>query len=109
MLKDKIIINHLELRNRLVMPPMATGKADHGAPDDALVSYYAARARGTAMIIVEHEYIAPEGMAHNGQLSMAEDALIPDYRKLTDAVHRQGAVIAAQINHAGGTRLSRNL
>ena len=25
MLKDKIIINHLELRNRLVMPPMATG------------------------------------------------------------------------------------
>ena len=102
MLKDKIIINHLELRNRLVMPPMATGKADHGAPDDALVSYYAARARGTAMIIVEHEYIAPEGMAHNGQLSMAEDALIPAYRKLTDAVHRQGAVIAAQINHAGG-------
>lgn len=102
MLKDKIIVNHLELRNRLVMPPMATGKADHGAPDDALVSYYAARARGTAMIIVEHEYVAPEGMAHNGQLSMAEDALIPDYRKLTDAVHRQGAVIAAQINHAGG-------
>ena len=39
MLKDKIIINHLELRNRLVMPPMATGKADHGAPDDALAIF----------------------------------------------------------------------
>lgn len=101
MIKEKIKIRDLELRNRIVMPPMATGKAVQGAPDEALVAYYAQRAQGTALIIVEHEYISPEGMAHPSQLSMAEDSVIPAYRKLTDAVHQQGAYIFAQINHAG--------
>ena len=32
MLKDTVTINHLELRNRIVMPPMATGKAVQGLP-----------------------------------------------------------------------------
>ena len=34
MLKDSIRINNLELRNRIVMPPMATGKANQGKPDE---------------------------------------------------------------------------
>ena len=58
------------------MPPMATGKADHGMPDENLVSYYAARAEATGLIIVEHEYISPEGMAHGNQLSMADASVI---------------------------------
>lgn len=101
MLKDTLKINQLVLRNRIVMPPMATGKADHGAPDDKLNAYYAERARGTALIILEHAYISQEGMAHSTQLSMADDALIPAFRKLTVAVHEKGAAIFAQINHAG--------
>lgn len=41
-------------------------------------------------------------MAHNTtQLSMADDAVIPAYRKLTAAVQARGAAIFAQINHAG--------
>ncbi len=101
MLKETIQINHLTLRNRIVMPPMATGKADHGAPDSDLVAYYAARAAGTSLIIVEHAYVSPEGMAHNNQLSMADDTVVDAYRKLTDAVHAKGAAVFAQINHAG--------
>ena len=101
MLKETIQINHLTLRNRIVMPPMATGKADHGAPDSDLVAYYAARAEGTGLIIVEHAYVSPEGMAHNNQLSMADDTVVDAYRKLTDAVHAKGAAVFAQINHAG--------
>ena len=101
MLKDKIKINQLALRNRIVMPPMATGKAVRGVPDDNLISYYAERADATALIIVEHEYVSPEGMAHNTQLSMADDTVIPAYRKLTATVQARGAAIFAQINHAG--------
>lgn len=101
LLRKEINVNQLKLRNRIVMPPMATGKADHGKPDDSLISYYAARGRGTALIIVEHEYVSPEGMAHNTQLSMADDSVIPAYQKLTDAIHTQGAAVFAQINHAG--------
>ena len=100
-LTKTIRVNTLELRNRIVMPPMATGKADHGKPDDNLVSYYADRARSTGLILVEHAYISPEGMAHNTQLSMADDAVVPAYQKLTSAIHAQGAAVFAQISHAG--------
>ena len=101
MRKDPIKVNALELRNRIVMPPMATGKAVNGMPDDALLSYYAARAEATALIIVEHEYVSSEGMAHGNQLSMAEDAVIPAYQRLTDAIHARGAAVFAQLHHAG--------
>lgn len=100
-LKESVQIGNLNLRNRIVMPPMATGKAKDGKPSDDLVEYYRARARGTALIIVEHEYILPQGMAHKGQLSMSDDSVIPAYKALTDAVHGEGAKIIAQINHAG--------
>lgn len=100
-LKESVQIGNLNLRNRIVMPPMATGKARDGKPGDDLVEYYRARARGTALIIVEHEYILPQGMAHKGQLSMSDDSVIPAFKTLTDAVHGEGAKIIAQINHAG--------
>lgn len=100
-LKESIQIGNLNLRNRIVMPPMATGKAKAGKPGDDLVEYYRARAKGTALIIVEHAYIMPQGMAHNGQLSMSDDSVIPAFKALTDAVHGEGAKIIAQINHAG--------
>ena len=82
LLKQPISIHQLNLRNRIVMPPMATGKADHGKPDDSLISYYAARAKETGLIIVEHEYVSPEGMAHGTQLSIADDSVIPALENL---------------------------
>lgn len=101
LLKEPIQAGRMELRNRIVMPPMATGKAIDGAPGEDLIEYYRARAKGTALIIVEHEYVMPQGMAHPGQLSMAGDTVIPAFKKLTDAVHGEGAKIMAQISHAG--------
>ena len=95
-------INHKILRNRIVMPPMATGKAVQGMPTEVQINYYRERSKATAMIIVEHEYISAEGMASKGQLSMADDSVIEGYRKLTKAVHEEGALILAQISHAGG-------
>lgn len=95
-------LNGKTLRNRIVMPPMATGRSENGAPTEELIRYYQERAGATALIIVEHAYIAPEGMASRGQLSMAEDSVLPACRDLTAAVHDQGARILAQLNHAGG-------
>ena len=89
------------LGNRIVMPPMATGKAVNGAPGEEMVAYYRERSRGTGLVIVEHEYVMLQGIAHPGQLSMAEDPVIPAYRKLTNAIHGEGAAAIAQLNHAG--------
>lgn len=101
-INQSLKVRHKTLRNRIVMPPMATGKAVQGAPSEPQINYYKERAKATAMIIVEHEYVSPEGMASKGQLSMADDSVIEGYRNLTAAVHEEGALILAQISHAGG-------
>lgn len=51
LINQPIEINHKILRNRIVMPPMATGKAVHGMPAEQQISYYRERAKATAMII----------------------------------------------------------
>lgn len=100
-LSESLKINNKILRNRIVMPPMATRKAENGGPSHEQIEYYKKRAVGTGLIIVEHAYVSPEGMASIGQLSMADDSIISAYQKLTDAVHQEGALILAQISHAG--------
>ena len=45
--------------------------------------------------------VSPEGRGLPTQLSMWEDRHIEEHKKLTDAVHSEGALIGAQIYHAG--------
>lgn len=102
MLIDRpIVINGLTIRNRIVKAPCDTAGAVDGAPGGDMFEHYRLRARGTGAVIVEHERVLPEGMAHAKQLAMDDDNLIAPYRKLTDAVHGEGAVIFAQLSHAG--------
>ncbi len=107
MFRQPLQMGQTTLRNRIVMPPMDTAKTTDGVPVMEQVEHYRARARGTGLVIVEHEYILPQGIAHPRQLSMADDRVIPAYRKITEAVHEQGAKVIAQLNHAGvKTRVS---
>lgn len=101
LLNKPILVNGLTLRNRVVMPPMATGKAENGAPSEEMIQYYAARAKTAGLIIVEHEYVSLEGMARKNQLSMSDKSVLDQYKKLTDEIHRQGGLVFSQISHAG--------
>ncbi|MCM1136040.1 MAG: NADH:flavin oxidoreductase [Clostridium sp.] len=105
LLNTPIKIGSLELRSRLVMPPMATEKsAEGGLASEKLFEYYNEKSRGgyLGLVITEHSYVLPEGKASRGQLSVADDSVIPGLEKLADTVHRNGSPIFAQINHAGG-------
>ena len=102
LIKEPVTINNtLTLRNRIVKAPCDTAGAVDGAPDENMAEHYRQRARGTGLVIVEHEWILPEGMAHAKQLSMGDDRLIEAYRVLTEAVHCEGAAVFAQLSHAG--------
>jgi len=104
-LEQPLTIRNMTLHTRLVMPPMATGKAaPDGGVGDATVTYYQDRAADGALglIIMEHSYILPQGKASPNQAGLDSDDKIPGYRKLTDSVHACGVKIAAQISHAGG-------
>jgi 2,4-dienoyl-CoA reductase-like NADH-dependent reductase (Old Yellow Enzyme family)/thioredoxin reductase len=98
-----IAIHTMTLKNRVVMPPMCTAYATiAGAVTDRLISYYAARARGgVGLINVEFTYIHPPGKIFDHMLGIYDDKLIPGLRRLTEAVHREGAKIIIQISHGG--------
>ena len=101
LITEPIRINTLTVRNRIVMAHCDTAAAAGGAPDTAMTEHYRQRSRGTGLVIVEHERILPDGMAHARQLAIDDDRLIGAYRKLTDAVHGEGAAVFAQLSHAG--------
>ena len=103
MLYDSIQIGQLTLENRLVMPPMQTGRTNRGHVTDDLVNYYWERAQYArpGLIITEHSCITEAGRASPEQLSIAEDAMIDEHRRIVDAIHDAGSLTMVQLNHAG--------
>lgn len=98
---EPIRIGSMELKNRIVLPPMGTGYSEEGMIGPRVIDYYEARARGgTGLIIVEGT--AP-GEPCRGvyQLGLGDDKYLPGWEKLVNAIHRHGAKIAVQLHHAG--------
>jgi 2,4-dienoyl-CoA reductase-like NADH-dependent reductase (Old Yellow Enzyme family)/thioredoxin reductase len=100
---EPIRIGRMELKNRVVMPPMVTRyAADDGFVTERTRDYYGARARGGAgLIIVEATYVHRQGWAFLNQLGISDDKFIPGMRELVDVVHKHGAKIGIQIHHGG--------
>ena len=87
---------------------MATGLATiDGEVTEALIEHYSRRSRGPGLVIVEHSYVSKQGKASTKQLGIYDDNLISGLKKLTDAVHKNDALIAIQLNHAGGKASSK--
>ena len=96
----------LMLKNRLVMPPMATAKAGpDGSITKDLLDYYDEKTRGghISLVIIEHCYVGKEGQAHRKQLSAASDELVPALGALAKTIHSNGSKTVMQINHAGSS------
>jgi 2,4-dienoyl-CoA reductase-like NADH-dependent reductase (Old Yellow Enzyme family) len=93
----------LTLRNRIAMPPMWSGKATpEGLVTPAIVDYHRVRAAaGTALIIVEHSFVHPQGRHSSTQIGVHDDACIGGLSQLASAIRAEGAVACLQISHAG--------
>lgn len=97
-------IKSLELNNRLVMPPMATARAENdGTVSKAVVDYYREKSEGgyISLIIIEHSFITKEGKASKNQLSVSEDKVIEGLTELANVIHSNSSKAVMQLNHAG--------
>ncbi len=96
-------IGNLSLRNRTVMPPMATAFcADDGSITDRVVNYLAERAKnGIALIVAEASTVHPLGIVDPCGSRIDDDRLIAGFAKLTRAIHAEGAKVALQLGHGG--------
>lgn len=103
-LLEPIQIGQLTLKNRLVMPPMATSKSEgDGKVSQAILDYYAEKTAGghIGLVIIEHSFIRQAGIASKNQMSIAEDSVIGELAKLAEVIHQNGSKAVMQINHAG--------
>ena len=103
-------IGQMELRNRIVMPPMVTRYGNkEGNVTERTKNYYEARARGgAALLIVEATYIHARGRTFVNQLGISDDKFIIGMSQLVRAIHKHNAKTALQLHHGGG-RVSSQL
>jgi len=108
MLFSPIKIGTMEVRNRIVMPPMGTNfAAPDGSPTDRQINYYAARAKGGAGIIQTGvTEIDPRGKGTASSPAIWDDSFIPTWKKFADAIHVHGAKLVPQLHHAGRETMS---
>jgi 4,4'-dithiodibutanoate disulfide reductase len=91
----------LTLRNRIVKAATFEGSTPRGQVTDRLVEFHARVARGGAgMTTVAYCAVAPAGRVQRHCLVL-DDATAVALRRVTDAVHAEGAAASAQLGHAG--------
>ncbi|MBP1161973.1 2,4-dienoyl-CoA reductase-like NADH-dependent reductase (Old Yellow Enzyme family) [Rhodococcus sp. PvR044] len=91
----------ITLRNRIIKSATFEGKTPNALVTDELIEFHRRPAAGgVGMSTVAYCAVAPEGRTERGQLWMRPEAL-PGLRRLTDAIHAEGAAASAQLGHAG--------
>ncbi|MCB1379540.1 MAG: FAD-dependent oxidoreductase [Alphaproteobacteria bacterium] len=101
-------IKSLEIRNRIFSTGHDTYLPEDGLPSDALIAYQTARARGGAGLIIIQVVGVHETSRYTEALLMGtSDDCIPHFKRLVDAIHRQGAKVFIQLFHPGRELLGR--
>jgi NADPH2 dehydrogenase len=99
---DPLIVKGVTLKNRIVLPPMQSGRATfEGAVTNRLINFYVRRSSALGLVIVEHAYISLMGKLSPKQLGIYDDALVGGFEKLARAVHETGTHVVLQITHCG--------
>ncbi len=89
------------LRNRLVKAATFEGRTPAAVVSPELIDFHRAiAAGGIGMTTVAYVAVSPEGRTHREQIFLRE-AAVPGLVRLADAVHAEGAKVAAQLGHAG--------
>ncbi|KXF82636.1 alkene reductase [Enterovibrio coralii] len=95
-------LGDIELKNRIVMPPMTRSRASQpgNVANDMMATYYAQRA-SAGLIVAEGTQISEMGQGYAWTPGIYTQEQIAGWKKVTDAVHEKGGVIFAQLWHVG--------
>lgn len=95
-------LNHVTLKNRIVFGAHTANMAGGGLPGERHLHYYRERALGgAAMIVVEPVPVHPTAVLTRGNFRHDDDAIVPHFRRITDACHAEGTVMIQQLYHVG--------
>ena len=102
-----LTLRHRTLRSRINLGAHTTNMSEGGLPSERHIAYYRERAIGGAgMIVVEPVPVHATAVLTRGNFLSDDDAVVPHFRRLTDACHdaaaaEGGVVMIQQLYHVG--------
>ena len=104
----KTSLGALELQNRLVMAPLTRSRAIGNVPNELMLDYYVQRA-SAGLIITEGTSPSPNGLGYARIPGIFSAEQVAGWKRITEAVHKQGAKIFVQLMHCGRVAHPLNL
>ncbi len=99
---EPLTLRHKTLKNRIVFGAHTANMSEDGLPGARHLGYYEERARGgAAMIVVEPVPVHKSAILTRGNFRPGDDAVIPGFKRITDACHAYGTVMINQLYHVG--------
>lgn len=94
-------IGPLTLRNRTIRAAAFEGMCAGNSPTDLLYDYHRSVARGgIGMTTLAYASVTRNGLSFPHQLWLRPE-IVPGLRRITDAIHAEGAAAGIQIGHCG--------
>jgi len=98
---EPLKIGPITIRNRTIRSAGFEGMCPEGIPSQSLIDYHSAVARGgIGMTTVAYASVNNQGRTFSHQAYMSPEVIAP-FKKLTDAVHKEGASVSIQLGHGG--------
>jgi N-ethylmaleimide reductase len=90
----------IQLKNRIIMPPLTRMRCPGGIPSELNAEYYAQRS-SAGLIVTEATAVSVQGHGYPNMPGIHNDEQVAGWRGVTDAVHARGGRIVLQIVHHG--------
>lgn len=100
LLFEKTVLGPLALQNRFVMSPLTRCRAIGNVPNELMAQYYGQRA-GAGLIISEGTSPSPDGIGYARIPGIYSQEQVAGWKRVTAAVHAQGARMFLQMMHCG--------
>ena len=98
-----IKLGHVVVKNRIVSTPHGAAFGENGRITDRYIRYHEEKAKGGcgAVMMFGSSSIHPTSINDWGEVNNWDDSIIPQYREMSAAIHRHGAICVSQISHRG--------
>ena len=98
-----IRIGHAEAKNRIVSTPHGAAFGEKGNITERYIRYHEEKARGGCGVVMMFgsSSIHPTSINDWGEVNNWDDSVIPQFRAMSEAIHRHGALCLSQISHRG--------
>jgi len=96
---EPVRLNNLVLKNRLVRSATWEGIAnpDGSVTKEAYAIYQELAKGGAGAIITGFTSVSSDDFYFGGMMRLSDDALIPQYKTLTDIIHKEGCPVITQL------------